>query len=212
MLGLDGSLGTFVRFDAAVRGALHCAHASACLKQSPAPSLTITWITASSRVEPDASRAGLAEKACRRDRLCHCCAAARTFLRELLQLPPATMMTGQLSRGLVALAGRVASNNMLLRPLSATASGGSGASKSPRGARPLPPQPLKFVDSEDANPDDPEEALFSPENTEGMTSLEIARMRVVYGFVKEHADVVEKKLAPLDPASNPLIDQRSVRI
>lgn len=106
-------------------------------------------------------------------------------------------------------AGRVAGNAMMLRPLS-SASGGSGGERPPWGRQPGPLKPLKYVDAEGAHPDDPEEALFSPANVEGLSALEIARMRVVYGFVKEHTDVVEKNLPPLDPVANPLIDERSV--
>lgn len=166
------------------------------------------WTAASSKL----TRPGFADEASDRDCLGHSGVAAWTSPPGLLLLPLATMMTGQLSRGLATLAGRFASNGMPLRPLATSASGVSGTRKSPRGTRPSPLQPLKFVAAEETVPDHVEEALFSPENVEGMTAVEIARMRVVYGFVKEHADVVEKKLAPVDPAANPLIDERSVRI
>lgn len=36
-------------------------------------------------------------------------------------------------------------------------------------------------------------------------------MRVVYSYVKEHAEIVEKMKPPVDPVMNPLIDPRSVR-
>jgi hypothetical protein len=57
-----------------------------------------------------------------------------------------------------------------------------------------------------------EEELFSPANIRGLSPVEVARMRVVYGFVKEHADVVQNDAEPVEHSSNPLIDPRSVRV
>ncbi|KAI0566415.1 Ribosomal protein S18 [Gracilaria domingensis] len=42
-----------------------------------------------------------------------------------------------------------------------------------------------------------------------LSPLEVARMRVTYGLVKEHINAIEKGLPGLDPDSNPLIDPRS---
>jgi hypothetical protein len=56
-----------------------------------------------------------------------------------------------------------------------------------------------------------EKELFAPENIRGLSPVEVARMRVVYGFVKEHADAVGMKACPVELSSNPLIDPRSVR-
>lgn len=119
-------------------------------------------------------------------------------------------MTGQLSGLLVVLARRAATNSSLIRPLS-TASGVPGRSGAPGGTKNSELKPLTDVTAKDVNPDDSEEALFSDENTFGLSPIEIARMRIVYGMVKEHAEVVENMLPPVDPSLNPLIDQRSVR-
>jgi hypothetical protein len=45
-----------------------------------------------------------------------------------------------------------------------------------------------------------------------LSPLEVAKLRVVYGLVKEHVDVVERGKPPLDPRLNPMIDPKSVRI
>lgn len=45
----------------------------------------------------------------------------------------------------------------------------------------------------------------------GLSPLEVARMRVAYGLVKEHADALRTEKTAIDPETNPLIDPRSVR-
>jgi hypothetical protein len=122
-------------------------------------------------------------------------------------------MTGVLSRRLVGLARHTIGSPASLRHLCSASREFGGGSGRHRGKDVPNLKPLRDVGraaGEDV--DDAEEALFSPENTAGMSPIEIARMRVVYGFVKEHADVVENMLPPVDPVANPLIDQRSVRM
>ena len=46
----------------------------------------------------------------------------------------------------------------------------------------------------------------------GISPAEVARLRVTYGLVKEHAEAIEQGVDEIDPEKNPLIDPRSVRI
>ena len=45
-----------------------------------------------------------------------------------------------------------------------------------------------------------------------LSPVEVARMRVTYGLVKEHVEAIEKGLPGIDPETNPLLDPRSVRL
>jgi hypothetical protein len=114
------------------------------------------------------------------------------------------MLAWRLGRQLVGRTRRTWILPAAVRPLATTSGGSSGAGTPPLdGLGPLVPVR--------ADGDDAEEALFSPENVKGLSPVEVARMRVVYGFVREHVDVVERMLPPVDPTANPLIDPRSVR-
>eukprot|EP00171_Calliarthron_tuberculosum_P012938 IDg12938t1 len=56
-----------------------------------------------------------------------------------------------------------------------------------------------------------EDAMFAAENIENLSPLEVARMKVAYGLVREHAIAREQNVEPPDAEQNPLIDPRSVR-
>ncbi|PXF40457.1 30S ribosomal protein S18 [Gracilariopsis chorda] len=56
---------------------------------------------------------------------------------------------------------------------------------------------------------DKSDGFFSEENISDLSPLEVARMRVTYGLLKEHVEAIEKGLEDVDPESNPLIDPRS---
>lgn len=43
-----------------------------------------------------------------------------------------------------------------------------------------------------------------------LSDLEVSRMRVTYGLLKEHVEAMKKDVDPIDPDKNPLIDPRSV--
>lgn len=46
----------------------------------------------------------------------------------------------------------------------------------------------------------------------GISASEVARLRVTYGLVKEHAEAIKQGIDEIDPERNPLIDPRSVCI
>lgn len=54
-----------------------------------------------------------------------------------------------------------------------------------------------------------EDVLFAADNLEGISKLEQARMKVMFGLVKEHVKAVDEGLPPPDPTQNPMIDPRS---
>ncbi|CAN8062348.1 unnamed protein product [Agarophyton chilense] len=56
------------------------------------------------------------------------------------------------------------------------------------------------------------DGFFDEDNTLDLSPLEVARMRVTYGLVKEHVEAVEKGLGGIDANANPLIDPRSFDI
>lgn len=43
-----------------------------------------------------------------------------------------------------------------------------------------------------------------------LSPLEIARLRVTYGLVKEHVEALEQNIDAVEPETNPMIDPRSV--
>lgn len=45
-----------------------------------------------------------------------------------------------------------------------------------------------------------------------MSKSEVARLRLLYGLIREHVQAVKRGIAEVDPTSNPLLDPRSVSL